>query len=258
MSRTCLFKARNIVRFEPTRETFLAELPGIYGYAPHILARLMEDVQLDTPKIVYGYQDYFIATRTEINKNVICAINYKLVKIGDIIEINSPEFAKDGHQMVVRHKSNLSIKGNLVDDPKTSVKISANSIKFLPLTEPLIPLNELRAKFKVGALCLIGPEMYRPRYEEGAIFRVVAAGSKYVRVEPIEPKFQLFRRKPSYKEKKINSFTYEKDTRQDGREFYYSKSVYNMDIPFESLKEVQEVFGEEVGNLICDFTELGI
>jgi len=31
-----------------------------------------------------------------------------------------------------------------------------------------------------------------------------------------------------------------------------------MDIPFESLKEVQEVFGEEVGNLICDFTELGI
>lgn len=259
MSRTRLHQARGIVRFEPSKEMFEAELPAIYGYAPHILSQLMDDIKLDKPKIIYGYQEYFVATRTQINQNVICAINYKLIKPGDIVEINSPSFAKHGKKLCVNHKSNLTISGFLVDEPNCKVKISANSVIFLPPKPPTssTDIKNLRGKFKLGSLCLISSENYRPRYELGDVFRIVSTGSKYVRVEPTEPRFALWKRKTNYPERKINSFTYEKGVK-GGREFYYSSSVYNMDIPYHDLKEVQEVFGEEIGDMICDFTELGI
>ena len=256
MSRTRLHQARGILRFEPSKEMFKAELPAIYGYAPHILSQLMDDIELDTPKIIYGYQEYFVATRTEINQNIICAINYKLIKPGDIIEINSPTFSKHGKKLCVQHKSNLTVSGFLVDEPNCKVKISANSVIFLP-PAPSSDIKNLREKFKLGSLCIISSENYRPRYELGDVFRIVSAGSKYVRVVPTQPRFELWKRKPNHPEKKINSFTYEKGVK-DSREFYYSSSVYNMDIPYHDLKEVQEVFGEELGDMICDFTELGI
>ena len=256
MSRTRLHQARGIVRFEPSKEMFKAELPAIYGYAPHILSQLMDDIKLDTPKIIYGYQEYFVATRTEINQNIICAINYKLIKPGDIVEINSPSFAKHGKKLCVQHKSNLTVSGLLVDEPNCKVKISANSVIFLPPV-PSSDIKNLREKFKLDSLCLISSDNYRPRYELGDVFRIVSAGSKYVRVEPTEPRFPLWKRKTNRKERKINSFTYEKGVKGE-REFYYSSSVYNMDIPYHDLKEVQEVFGEEIGNMICDFTELGL
>jgi hypothetical protein len=258
MPRTRLSLARNIVRFEPTREKFEAELPAIYGYAPHILEILLEDVKLDIPKIVYGYQEYFVATRTEINQNIIGAINYKLVKPGEIIQINSPSFSKHGYKMCVKSKSNLCVKGYLVDEPNVNVRISANSIIFLPIDKVLnTKIQSAKEKFKVGSLCLISKDSYRPRYELGDVFKVVSAGSKYVRVEPLNPKFKLWKRYQSKPEKKINSFTYEMGFKED-REFYYSISVYNMDIPYGELKTIQEVFGEEVGTTIHDFAELGI
>jgi len=256
MSRTRLYQARGIVRFEPSKEMFRAELPGIYGYVPHILSKLMADIELDIPKIIYGYQEYFVATRTEINKNIIRAINYKLIKPGDIVQINSPTFSKHGKKLLVQHKSDLTVSGFLVDEPKRKVKISASSVIFLP-PAPSIDIKNLREKFKLGSLCLISSENYRPRYELGDVFRIVFAGSKYVRVEPTQPRFELWRRKPNHPERKINSFTYEIGIRNSGK-FYYSSSVYNLDIPYHELKEVQEVFGEELGDMICDFTELGI
>jgi hypothetical protein len=85
----------------------------------------------------------------------------------------------------------------------------------------------------------------------------VYAGSKYVRVVPVKPKFALFeRRRPKEKSKRINQFIYEKGSK-DGREFYYSSSVYNKDIPYTALTTIQAVYGERVGNLVEDFTELG-
>lgn len=259
MSRTRLSLARQIVRFEPTREKFEAELPAIYGYAPHILEILLADVKLEIPKIVYGYQEYFVSTKTEINENIIGAINYKLVKPGEIIQINSPSFSKHGYKMCVRSKSNLNVKGYLVDEPNVNVRISANSILFLPPSPTSkTEIQTAKEKFKVGSLCLISSDNFRPRYEIGDIFRIVSAGFKYVRVEPVNPKFKLWKRKPVKPEKKINSFTYETGYSENGREFYYSTSVYNMDIPYGELKKVQEVFGEEVGTTIHDFAELGI
>lgn len=258
MPRTRLFTARRIVRFEPSRETFEAELPGIYGYAPHILDKLMADVKLEEPKIVLAYQEYFVATRKEITLNVINSINYKLVQVGDTIEINSPNFAKHGSKIVVLSKSKLCVRGYLVDEPDQRVKISASSIKFLP---PPITSNklDLRAKFKVGDLCLITQPLFRPRYEENEIFRIVSAGFKYVRVEPIKPKFKLWHRKPEEKERKKNQFVHELGVDpKSSREFYYSTSVYNMDIPYHELATVQEIFGAETGEMICDFTELGL
>jgi hypothetical protein len=84
----------------------------------------------------------------------------------------------------------------------------------------------------------------------------VSAGSKYVRVVPVKPKFQLYDRKPKTQAKKINQFIYEKGSK-DGREFYYSSSVYNKDIPYTALTTIQAVYGERIGNLVEDFTELG-
>lgn len=260
MSRTRLSLARHIVRFEPTREKFEAELPAIYGYAPHILEILLADVKLEIPKIVYGYQEYFVATRNEITQNIIAAINYKLVKPGEIIQINSPSFSRHGYKMCVRSKSNLNVKGYLVDEPNVNVRISANSILFLPPSPTSkTEIQTAKEKFKVGSLCLISSDNFRPRYEIGDIFRIVSAGSKYVRVEPVNPKFKLWKRNSGKPEKKINSLTYECGINDfSGREFYYGTSVYNMDIPYGELKKVQEVFGEEVGTTIHDFAELGI
>ena len=259
MSRTRLALARHIVRFEPTREKFEAELPAIYGYAPHILEILLADVKLEIPKIVYGYQEYFVSTKTEINQNIIGAINYKLVKPGEIIQINSPSFSRHGYKMCVRSKSNLNVKGYLVDEPNVNVRISANSILFLPPSPTSkTEIQTAKEQFKVGSLCLISSDNFRPRYEIGDIFRIVSAGFKYVRVEPVNPKFKLWKRKPGKPEKKINEFTYEIGYSENGREFYYGTSVYNMDIPYMELKNIQEVFGEEVGTTIHDFAELGI
>jgi hypothetical protein len=259
MSRTRLALARHIVRFEPTREKFEAELPAIYGYVPHILEILLADVKLEIPKIVYGYQEYFVSTKTEINQNIIGAINYKLVKPGEIIQINSPSFSRHGYKMCVRSKSNLNVKGYLVDEPNVNVRISANSILFLPPSPTSkTEIQTAKEQFKVGSLCLISSDNFRPRYEIGDIFRIVSAGFKYVRVEPVNPKFKLWKRKPGKPEKKINEFTYEIGYSENGREFYYGTSVYNMDIPYMELKNIQEVFGEEVGTTIHDFAELGI
>lgn len=257
MPRTRYYTARQIVRFEPTREKFEAELPAIYGYAPHILEKLLADVKLKAPQIVYRYQDYFAATRTEITKHVLMGINYKLVKLGDVIEIDSPDFELHGRKLVVDKKANLCILGHLEDEPFQRVKISANSIKFLPPPTTPVNVEDLRQQFKVGNVCLITHEELRPRYEKGDLFKIVYAGSKYVRVVPVKPKFPLFeRRRPKEKSKRINQFIYEKGSK-DGREFYYSSSVYNKDIPYTALTTIQSVYGERVGNLVEDFTELG-
>lgn len=256
MPRTRFYTARQIVRFEPTREKFEAELPAIYGYVPHILEKLLEDIKLEVPKIVLGYQDYFSATRTELNHQVLMSINYKLVKLGDIIEINSPDFKLHGRKLVVDKKSNLSIMGHLVDDKTQRVKMSSRSIKFLPPPTTHINLEELRQQFKVGNLCLITEENLRPRYEKGDLFKIVSAGSKYVRVVPVKPKFELYNKRPKAESKKINQFIYEQDFK-DGRKFYYTNSVYNKDIPYTALAKIQSVYGENVGGMIEDFSELG-
>ncbi len=256
MPRTRFYTARQIVRFEPTREKFEAELPAIYGYAPHILEKLLADVKLKAPQIVYRYQDYFAATRTEITRHVLIGINYKLVKLGDVIEIDSPDFELHGRKLVVDKKANLCVLGHLEDEPFQRVKISANSIKFLPPPTTSINLEEHRQQFKVGNLCLITEENLRPRYEKGDLFKIVSAGSKYVRVVPVKPKFELYNRRPKAEAKKINQFIYEQDFK-DGRKFYYTNSVYNKDIPYTALAKIQSVYGENVGGMIEDFSELG-
>jgi len=180
---------------------------------------------------------------------LIQEVNYKKAKIGEVIEVNSPDWKFHGHRVVVEKKRNGMVECYVPNDLRIRLKISARSVKFISQEK------SEKLDVKVGDLVLISEARFRPRYEEGDVFKVIWKGAKYVWVVPKTPKFEV----------RIDLYDVGGRPGDNTKEFadkagrkVYRESVYSMDIPITHLQSVQDYYGEEMGGLLGDLDGIGL
>jgi hypothetical protein len=224
------------------KESAIITVKDHFSYNQEVLNEILQDIESFNRK--WCFFEFYGSKQILIQE-----VNYKKVKIGEMIEINSPGWKFHGHRVVVDKKRSGMVECYIPNDIRTRLKISASSVKFIS--------QEKKEKLdvKVGDLVLITEARFRPRYEEGDVFKVVWKGAKYVRVVPKTPKFEVTIR------------LYHVDVRpgDNTMEFadksarkVYRESVYSMDIPITHLKSVRDYYGEEMGGLLGDLDGIGL
>jgi len=184
-----------------------------------------------------------------LKKRIIAIVNYEYTKISSEIEIDSPTFSHHGKTVVVRKKFKGRVEGFIKGEGGVWVKLNPSSIKFIPQPEQ----EELKS-VKVGDIVCIRLSNYRPRYDEDSLFVVVWKGSKYVRVKPRFPKYEVYT-KPSKNEKKPGDNTYEIDPKKPST--YWNSGCYNTDVPLNQIYYPTQYDQEDI-DLAKDMGELGI
>lgn len=252
-----------------------------FSYLPQIGEFLVQDFcssspkftqELHNPKILGFIQDSGTVPHTPYRK--MC---YQLVKIGHVVIIDSPDFKYHGHKIQIDKKKDGCLEGHIVSDsfaqkagsmPKgeelklpASVRINSTSYRFIGVPLFINDKSELEQtrKVKIGQLVYIIDPHYRPRYEKYDQFRVVWSGPKYIRVEPVRPKYKTWER--TQRIKRIGDATYEINTEvKNGRErtFRYNSSCYSKDIPHFSVITVGERFGSEAEENYQMMADLGL
>ena len=236
-----------------------------FAYMPQIGEFLFQDFLSSEPKFTKSFHSLpvlkFIQECGSIPHNVYRKVCYKLVKIGNVVTVNSRDFRYHGYKIQVDKKRAGCLEGHVVEYPigsqssnkvekDVSVRINSTSYRFIEvpyfiLCKSKVKIEKVRT-VKVGQLVYIIDPHYRPRYEKYDQFRVVWSGLKYIRVEPVKPKYKTWDR--TNKVKRIGDATYEIDTEvRDGRErtFRYNSSCYSKDIPHSAVITVSERFGAE-------------
>jgi hypothetical protein len=257
-----------------------------FAYMPQIGEFLFQDFLSSEPKFTKSFHSLpvlkFIQECGSIPHNVYRKVCYELVKIGNVVTVNSRDFKYHGCKIQVDKKRAGCLEGHVVEYPigsqssnkvekkfpptvweDISVRISSTSYRFIEvpyfiLCKSKVKIEKVRT-VKVGQLVYIIDPHYRPRYEKYDQFRVVWSGLKYIRVEPVKPKYKTWDR--TDKVKRIGDATYEINTEvRDGRErtFRYNSSCYSKDIPHSAVITVGERFGTEAEENYHLMNDLGL
>ncbi len=224
------------------KESAIITVKDHFSYNQEVLNEILQDIESFNRK--WCFFEFYGSKQILIQE-----VNYKKVKIGEMIEINSPGWKFHGHRVVVDKKRSGMVECYIPNDIRTRLKISASSVKFIS--------QEKKEKLdvKVGDLVLITEARFRPRYEEGDVFKVVWKGAKYVRVVPKTPKFEVTIRL-YHVDVRPGDNTMEFADRSAKK--VYRESVYSIDIPITHLKSVRDYYGEEMGGLLGDLDGIGL
>lgn len=251
---------RKIIHHLPSIEVMEEELPRLYGYSPRILNFMLKDLRSEKKEFIYSYQKSWLPFQ-KINHTIISFWNYHLIKFGEKFILNCDGHKNHGEVFVVQSKRNWCVIANSFNkEEKTTLKIPAKFIKFLEEDYDTTVVEFSKNDFEVGDYCYIKSEHYRPRYSENSKFRILWKGNKYVRVEPVFPKFKTWESKSyDYSGSRVNSFTYEISvSEKTGEEFYFARSVYNQNVPFSELEFVKNRNGEEYHNILKFLDQIGL
>ncbi len=224
------------------QESAIITVKDHFSYNQEVLNEILQDIESFNRK--WCFFEFYGSKQILIQE-----VNYKKVKIGEMIEINSPGWKFHGHRVVVDKKRSGMVECYIPNDIRTRLKISASSVKFIS--------QEKKEKLdvKVGDLVLITEARFRPRYEEGDVFKVVWKGAKYVRVVPKNAKYELAIDQWSAGGRPGDNMKEFAD--KEGRKVY-RESVYSIDIPITHLKSVRDYYGEEMGGLLGDLDGIGL
>ena len=224
------------------KESAIITVKDHFSYNQEVLNEILQDMESLNRK--WCFFEFYGSKQILIQE-----VNYKKVKIGEMIEINSPDWKFHGHRAVVEKKRNGMVECYVPSDLRTRLKLTASSVKFIP--------QEKKEKLdvKVGDLVLITEARFRPRYEEGDVFKVIWKGAKYVRVVPKTPKFEVMIRL-NHVDVRPGDNTMEFADKSARK--VYRESVYSMDIPITHLKSVRDYYGEEMGGLLGDLDGIGL
>jgi len=224
------------------KDSAIITIKDHFSYNQEVLNEILQDMESLNRK--WCFFEFYGSKQMLIQE-----VNYKKVKIGEMIEINSPDWKFHGHRAVVEKKRNGMVECYVPSDLRTRLKLTASSVKFIP--------QEKKEKLdvKVGDLVLITEARFRPRYEEGDIFKIVWKGAKYVRVVPKTPKFEV-RIRLNHVDVRPGDNTMEFADKSARK--VYRESVYSMDIPITHLKSVRDYYGEEMGGLLGDLDGIGL
>ena len=231
------------------KESAIITVKDHFSYNQEVLNEILQDIESFNRK--WCFFEFYGSKQILIQE-----VNYKKVKIGEMIEVNSPGWKFHGHRVVVEKKRNGMVECYVPNDIRTRLKITASSVKFIS-QEKKEKLN-----VKVGDLVLITEARFRPRYEEGDVFKVIWKGAKYVRVVPKNPKFEVSEFPLKLDQmSKIDRWRPGDDIKEfadkAGRKVY-RESVYSIDIPITHLKSVRDYYGEEMGGLLGDLDGIGL
>lgn len=211
-----------------------------YHYNEEVMNEILQDMEeLNRKWCFYEYVTSKIM--------LIREVNYKKVKLGEKVHIDSPGWKFHGTEAVVEKKRFGQLECYIPNDATVRLKLTPSSIKFLPQEK------KEKISYKVGDLVLITEPRFRPRYEEGDTFRIVWKGAKYVRLVPRNPRGKIRTGQFQTGDKpgdNIREYT-ENNTR------IYRESVYSMDIPHDKLLPAKAYYGEEMGGLIGDLDGIG-
>lgn len=210
-----------------------------FSYNPDLLQELLDDIE-NVGNRKYVFFEFYSSESIIVNE-----IIYKRVKLGELIQINSPGFKYHGTEVVVEKKRNHSIECYIPNNERVRIRITPSSVRFIP--QP----DKKKLEVSEGDLVIIKDAKFRPRYEEGDLFRVVWKGNKYVRVVPKNPRFEVYQLSGS--SKRIG------DTAREmiDKKSYYTISVYQMDIPLTELQDPNERYGEKMGSLVKGLDSIG-
>ncbi len=224
------------------KESAIITVKDHFSYNQEVLNEILQDIESFNRK--WCFFEFYGSKQILIQE-----VNYKKVKIGEMIEINSPGWKFHGHRVVVDKKRSGMVECYIPNDIRTRLKISASSVKFIS--------QEKKEKLdvKVGDLVLITEARFRPRYEEGDVFKVVWKGAKYVRVVPKNAKFEVIVDRWGFGGRPGDNMKEFAD--KEGRKVY-RESVYSIDIPITHLKSVRDYYGEEMGGLLGDLDGIGL
>jgi hypothetical protein len=213
-----------------------------FSYNEEVMNEILQD--LDAFNRKWCFYEFITSKVMLINE-----VNYKKVKIGEKIQIDSAGWKFHGAQVVVEKKRFGQLECYIPNDATVRLKLTPTSIRFLP--------QEKKEKilYKVGDLVLVTEPRFRPRYDEGDTFKIVWKGAKYVRVEPRNPKCKLLTNHLHAGKKPGDNIREYADL--EGRRIY-RESVYSMDIPHDKLQPVKEYYGEEMGGLLGDLDGIGL
>jgi hypothetical protein len=246
------------IQFEhiPSPEIIEKALPNLYGSSPRILDFMLNDLRSEKKEFIYSYQKSFLPSYT-VNNFILKFWNYKLIKIGEKFQLNCPGHNEHNNFFIVQKKRNWKISAKKENDTSNSLFfIPSKYIKFLQEDYQGFQTEYNKEEIRVGDFCYIKSSLYRPRYEEDFPFKIIWKGTKYVRVEPLYPKYKLWKSKSSIPTRsKVNQYTYE--ICPDNEVEYFASSVYNMNIPFTEL-ELLKIKNESYYNSLKLLDDLGI
>jgi len=213
-----------------------------FSYNEEILNEILQDIESFNRKWCF-YE--FVTSKVTLIRET----NYKRAKIGEKIQIDSQGWKYHGAQVVVEKKRFGMVECYVPGDDKVRLKINPSSIRFTP------QMKKEKISYKVGDLVLIAESRFRPRYEDGDVFRIVWKGAKYVRVEPRNPRCKIHTDKDQVGGRPGDNIREYADF--EGRKVF-RESVYSMDIPNDKLQPVKEYYGEEMGGLLGDLDCIGL
>ncbi len=213
-----------------------------FSYNEEVLNEILQDIEAFNRK--WCFYEFITSKVMLINE-----VNYKRVKIGEKIQIDSAGWKFHGAQVVVEKKRFGLVECYIPNDTRVRLKITPSSIRFLPQEK------KEKINYKVGDLVLITEGRFRPRYEEGDIFKIVWKGAKYVRVEPKTPRGKITV-DPNQIGGRPGDGTREWADIESRKIF--RECVWSMDIPHDKLQPVKEYYGEEMGGLLGDLDCIGL
>ena len=225
------------------REQAILYIKENFSYNEEVMNELLQDVDADRRKwCFYEFYEFVCSKKRFINN-----INYKRSKIGETILIDSPGWKYDGQLVVVEKKRFGRVECYVPTNPGVTLKIGCGAVRFVPQEK------KERIKVSVGDLVIIEENRFRPRYDEGDVFKVVWKGAKYVRVVPRNPRHKIHvdvSRADNRPGDTIREYA--------GENSIYRESVYSLDIPIEKLQPAKAYYGEEMGGLLGDLDSIGL
>jgi hypothetical protein len=249
-----------------------------FTYMPQIGEFLFQDFCSSSPKFTQSFHSppvlKYIQECDTLPHNVYRKLCYELVKIGNVVIVNSPDFKYHGYKIKVDKKRAGCLEGHVVEhnissqssnkvEEDISIRISSTSYQFIEVPYFIQLKSKVKIEkertVKIGQLVYIIDPHYRPRYEKYDQFRVVWSGLKYIRVEPVKPKYKTWCR--TNQVKRIGDAIYEINTEvRNGRErtFRYNNSCYSKDIPHSAVITVGERFGAEAEENYHLMADLGL
>jgi hypothetical protein len=216
------------------------------------------EIKEDPRKYLKGYN---ISIREHYNC-VNTELIYDLLQNGDIIQINSPE-EKELHKkkLVVTKKRRKYVKSAnfYIDHTIYCSDRNGTSWRLSPIyIMPTLERMEAVDVDKTTLTCIRDPK-YRPGYDDKTIFKIIWVGQKYVRVEPINPKFEISKGggyNPNGDKPGDGIFQYNEKGKAGRRG--WKKNCYNLDIPkYELVPAESKGYDKEVLDVVEDFVGLG-
>ena len=211
-----------------------------FSYNEEVMNEILQDVDAYNRK--WCFFEFISSDTILINE-----INYKRSKIGDTILINSPGWKYHGYLAVVEKKRSGRVECYVSNNPGVTLKVGCGSVRFVTQEK------KERINVSVGDLVIIEENRFRPRYDEGDVFKVVWKGAKYVRVVPRNPRYKIHvyaSRSGKRPGDTIREYA--------GENSIYKESVYSLDIPIDKLQPAKAYYGEEMGGLLGDLDSIGL